>query len=338
MRESTVAASLLIDVVGYLERQGVERAELLRLLAITPTKLYDAQARLPGSVMERLWVVGEQLTGDPDLGLHTAESHNPGALSVFGYLLWSCQTCRDALGRLARYAAFLNNGLRVRVSDEEGGRTVCRFEAEPGLDNYIERSPRQVMEAMATGTVIALRRLSPSPVEPVGISFRHAAPESIREQLRVFGAGLRFGQNETSIVYASRDLGAILLSANAALLSVLEGQLQRMLAGFEANGPVSQRVAAVLARRMGDAPSLNDVASELAMSVRTLQRELQANGVSYRKLIEDVKRDIAVQHLALPGVSVTEVSFMLGFSEPGAFTRAFRRWTGSAPTAYRATV
>jgi AraC-like DNA-binding protein len=80
---------------------------------------------------------------------------------------------------------------------------------------------------------------------------------------------------------------------------------------------------------------LDEVASELGMSERTLQRELRLEKTSFRQLIEDIRKEIAMQHLAQPGASASEAAFLLGFSEPSAFTRAFRRWTGSAPTEFQ---
>src|SRR5262249_23623687 len=97
------------------------------------------------------------------------------------------------------------------------------------------------------------------------------------------------------------------------------------------------RVAQVLADRIkGTVPPLSEVARELAMSDRNLQRALRDDGTSFQKLLDQVRRDLAVRHLSTPGTSATQVGFLLGFSEPSAFHRAFRRWTGKAPSAFRA--
>ena len=82
-------------------------------------------------------------------------------------------------------------------------------------------------------------------------------------------------------------------------------------------------------------PALATVASELAMSERSIQRSLREENTSYRELVDEVRKDLALQHLSRPGTSATDVAFLLGFSEPSAFTRAFRRWTGLPPTQFR---
>lgn len=335
MREATVAASLLIDVVGYLGRCGVPAPDICQALGVSETVLTDPDARLPGSLVERLWAEGERRTGDPSLGLHTADEHNPGALNILGYVLLSCRTAAQALGRLARYAALLNEGLRIEI-ENDGDRTACRFEAVPGLDNYLARSPRQVMEAMAAGVVIVLRRVPTAPVAPLAVSFRHAAPDDVSEHARVFRVVPAFSAARSEVVFRSRDLDTGLLSANPALLQLLEAQASRLLEHLHQHGPVARRIVTMLATRLEDTvPPLAAIAGMLAMSERSVQRELRREGTSYRALVDGVRREIALQQLATPGTSAGQVAFLLGFSEPSAFTRAFRRWTGGSPSAYR---
>lgn len=121
------------------------------------------------------------------------------------------------------------------------------------------------------------------------------------------------------------------------MLEVFEGDARRRLHELAARGGVSGRVLAFLGRRLrGAVPSLAEVASELAMSERSIQRSLTEEQTSYRQLVGDVRKHLAVEHVSRPGTSTTDVTFLLGFSEPSAFTRAFRRWTGTAPTAFRA--
>ena len=93
--------------------------------------------------------------------------------------------------------------------------------------------------------------------------------------------------------------------------------------------------AIVAARLKGEVPSLATVASELAMSERSVQRSLSEDATSYREIVDAVRKDLALSHLSQPGRSATDVAFLLGFSEPSAFTRAFRRWTGSSPSQFK---
>jgi AraC-like DNA-binding protein len=336
MREATISASLLIDFLGYLERQGLSAEPVCRAAKVDRRRLDDPSARVAASAMERLWAAAEQLTGDADLGLHSAESYNPGALSIVGYVILSCRTAGAALACLARYAPLLNEGLQVALTQEQG-TTHCRFGAVDTLDSFLQRTPRQAMETLAAGIVLTLARLATPPPVPLQVSFRHPAPPSIAEHRRLLGPELRFGQAENSVVYPSAALEASLLSADPALLDMFEADARRRLAQLPAQGAISARVQTLLGARLkGEVPSLAAIASELAMSERSIQRSLREEATSYRELVDAVRKDLALLHLARPGTSAADVAFLLGFSEPSAFTRAFRRWTGSSPTRFRA--
>jgi AraC-like DNA-binding protein len=336
MREATLATSLVIDFLGFLERQGHPVADVCRAAGIDASIMQQPNSRVPASFMERLWELAGQLTGDPDVGLHSAESYNPGALSIVGYVILSCRTAGEALNRMTRYAPLLNEGLRVEV-EERKGQTICRFGPAAGIDSFLRRNPRQVMETLAAGTVVTLQRLATGPVDPVGVFFRHGAPASVAEHRRLFGSALRFGHPDDAVVYDSVALRTPLLSADPALLEVFEGDARRRLQALATRDGTSGRVLTYLAARLkGTVPPLSDVASALAMSERSIQRSLSDEETSYRQLVDEVRRSLAIEHLSRPGTSATDVAFLLGFSEPSAFTRAFRRWTGTAPTTFRA--
>lgn len=328
-----------MDLVRHLESRGVAAAAVARAIGFDCSALPSPHDRVPGAVAERLWEAGVKLSGDADLGLHTAENFNPGALDLLGYVLLSCRTGSEALDRLTQYAALLNDGLRVEISRRRAA-TECRFVVVENRDNYLARAPRQAMETMACGTVVTLRRLTSQRLQPLAVTFAHARPASTAEHERIFGPVCRFGADANTVVFPTPELEATLLSANPALLDVFESKARELLAQLEQQKhpqAVSRRVLAVLARRIAVAtPSLEEVAVELAMSVRTLQRELRAERTTFRTLVEDTRRALAMQHLAQPGASASEAAYLLGFSEPSAFTRAFRRWTGVPPTQFRA--
>lgn len=335
MREATLATSLVIDFLGFLERQGHPLADVCRAADVDPAIVNDPNSRVPAAYMERLWRLGEQLTGDADLGLHSAESYNPGALSIVGYVILSCRTAGEALNRLSRYAPLLNEGLHVSVTERDG-QTICRFSAVDGLDSFLHRTPRQVMETLAAGTVVTLKRLATGAVDPVLVTFRHGAPASTAEHQRILGTKIRFGHADDSVVYTTSALETQLISADPALLDVFEGDARRRLELLASRGGVSGRILMLLGGRLkGEVPPLSAIASELAMSERSIQRSLNEEQTSYRQLVDEVRKNLAIEHLSRPGTSATDVAFLLGFSEPSAFTRAFRRWTGTAPTAFR---
>ncbi len=334
MRKATVAVSIVTDMLDYLGRRGVAVDEVSRSIGLDITELATADRRVQGVLVERLWEEAEQRTQDPCLGLHMGESYHPGALDILGYVVMSCRTAGDALDRLARYAAILNDGLRVRVTRERE-MTLCRFDAVDGLDNYLTRAPRHPIEAMCSGLTVTMRHLTGRAIEPRDIAFRHDAPADLGEHRRVFGQDVQFGAVDNCVAFLTADLDATVRSSNPALLEVFERHANAVIDALDPQGPVSRRVVHLLSERMkGVMPTLDEVASELAMSSRSLQRSLRAEGTSYQLLLDDVRRELAVRHLSVRGTSAAQVAFLTGFSEPSAFSRAFRRWTGSTPGAF----
>lgn len=339
MRETTVAASLLIDLLGHLADR-VPREQLCRAAQLDPKLLADPDERVPGSVMERLWRAGEELSGDVDLGLHAAASHHPAALNILGYVILNCGTVGEVAEKLGRYAAILNDGLRVtitRPASPAGEDAICQFEAVEGPDNYLVRAPRHAMETIAAGIVCSMIALTRERILPREVSFRHRAPASVLEHARILGVTPRFGQPHNRVVFRATDWERPVLSAHPSLLAVFERHAQDMLAKLEQHGPVSRRLLQLLAKRLqGASPALPEMASALAMSPRNLQRALRDERTSFQALLDHARRELALRHLATPEGSAAEVAFLLGFADASAFTRAFRRWTGATPGAWRA--
>src|SRR5688572_16250955 len=206
-------------MLGYLERQGHPQAEVAASSRLDLAAITKPDARVPGSTVERLWVEGERLTGDADLGLHMSEAFNPGALDILGYVVLSCRTAHEVLDRLARYAAILNSGLKVHLV-EEGDLTHCRFEILHTVDNYLVRQPRQALEAMAVGLTTTLERLTSHAIAPADVAFGYPAPANTSEHVRVFGSVVRFRARENQLTFRTADLAAAIPSANPMLLEV----------------------------------------------------------------------------------------------------------------------
>lgn len=337
VRETTVAATIVADMYQYLEERGISPAAAAKECAIAIGVPPKPDERVAGSAVERLWTYCVRETGDPLVGLHMAEAYNPGTLDILGYVVLSCSTVGQVLDRLSQYVRVINDGMRVEVVRDP--RTAfCRCSFVEQADNYLLRRPREAMDTMWGGLAREMGRLTSKPLTATEVWFRHAKPpvKEVAEYERAFGAPVRFGASEDRFVIARTHLDEPIRSANPALLQVFERHADDVLARLESHGKPSRRVMEIVAARMkGTVPTLTDVARELAMSERNLQRALRGDGTSFQKLVDELRKDLAISHLANPETSAGQVGFLLGFSEPSAFHRAFRRWTGKAPNAYR---
>jgi AraC-like DNA-binding protein len=336
-RETTLAASVVSDMLQYLADRGIPAGIAMAEAGIDPGFAASVDNRVPGSQVERLWKVAVARTGDPLVGLHMGESYNPGTLDILGYVVLSCRTVGELLEKFARFARILNDGLRVElVRERSTAYCGCTFVAG---NNYLLRAPEQAIDATWAGVARELNRLPVTPVVAQSVWFRRVAPggDELTEYKRVIGAPLKFGATEDRFVLSSGDLAKPIRSANPALLAIFERHAEDALRSIESSNTRANQVARVLAEKLkGKAPNIQEVARDLAMSSRNLQRTLRESGTTYQVLLDEVRRDVAIRHLANPSTSVSQVGFLLGFSEPSAFHRAFRRWTGKSPGEFRA--
>lgn len=327
----TVKAAQAVTV--FAARYGLRPEELLRAADLDPAELADPDRRLPHSSIGRLWSELVARSADPDCGLHMAEWLVPEEyLDLLTYTCRSSPTLGDGYRRAARYFALLNQSVTLRV--EEAGDAVHLIHSPPPYGP----PQRQPVECILTMLLLQGRRALGSPFLPLRVSFAHAAPASTAEHRRIIGAPVRFLAPVSELVLPRNLCEQPQKGSDPRLCAVLLRQTEAELARLPAGqGPLDRTQACVhglLSESMTE-PSLEEVAARLRMSPRSLQRHLHAQGTSLRGVVETVRRDLALHHLAENQLAIGEIAFLLGFSEVSAFYRAFRRWTGRTPASYR---
>lgn len=332
MRSVTVAASLAMDMVAYLRTRGFNADAVCRRAGVDPHLHAHTSERIGGAAMAALWQEAIAESGDPDLPLHTSVAFEPGALDIVGYVMLSSHTAGDAVRRGARLIRLLNDGLALDV-DHAPHRTTIRLRVLAQSDPLFVFTSRHVVEAILVGTVHQLRLLTGQALVPDAVRMTHAEPpQGGSEHARLFGIAPRFSADENAIDLRTGDLDLPLRSANPALLAAFDQHATTALAALDSRASLVGRVNQELVTQMkGEAPTITMVASALAMSARHLQRGLAAEGTTFQVLLDDARRELAVRHLSAPNATVAKVAWLVGFSEPSAFHRAFRRWTGHSP-------
>lgn len=335
MAKTTVAATLAIDMLQYLERHGHQPSEVCFAAGLDPAIFERPDDRIAGSRMAALWEVAVARTGDPLVAVHMAEAFHPAALDILGYVVSTCRTVGDVLACLMRFARLLNDGMRVTVVDN-GTRATIRLDmVESHCRNARHDDSRYVADSMWIGLACQLRRLTTEPIIPIEVSFRHRVPDD-REYRRLLGSPVHFGAEDNQFVLRSADLAHTLPSANPALFALFEQHATTLLESLAWRDTMVARVSRVITTRLkGRVPPIGDVASELAMSARSVQRALQEEGATYQRVLDDVRSELARRYLSNAANSVSQVAFLLGFSEAAAFHRAFKKWTGTTPALAR---
>lgn len=328
--ETGSAALLLRALVEGARAAGVDVPRLLAGIGAAPAMLEDASGWVPASMMARAWHLASELSGDAAFGLHAAESTPPGAYGALEYATMSSSSLVDALRRAVRYYGALGS-LGDPTIVQRGG--LVRI----GLRSRGELSPeaaRHFVEHFFGLLVTRGRLLTGGRMKLLRATFVHAKPASTTEHARIFGAPIEFGARANELIAERHDLALPLRSANPELLEPLERAAATMLERRAEDVVVRTRAVVPEVLRGGE-PGLAAVARRLGVSARTLQRRLGEQGTSFASIVDDVRRELARREVALGKRSFGEIAFLLGFSQASAFDRAFRRWTGSTPSAYR---
>jgi AraC-like DNA-binding protein len=318
-------------LVSGLAALGQAPAPMLARAGIDAATLEDPEASVPMRKVLALVDDAVQVTGDENLGLHLAQAAEPGSFDVHLYAMLSSPTLGDACQCLCRYQRLIHDSTEVRL-DIEDNRATLRHRMPGGV-----AAPRQSIEFLLAAWVRVGRMATGTTWSPEEVRFAHDEPGGSAEHRRFFGSRVCFMAGANALIMPASLLDVACERADVALFGMLDRYAADRLERAPKSASVADRARAALgtALRNGE-PSATYVANRLKMSVRTLNRALASEQTSYRHLLEQLRRDLAMRYLADPRLSVTEVAFLLGFSELSAFHRAFRRWTSVTPSAFRA--
>lgn len=322
----------------HLQASGVDVPGLLRELGLVPASAFDTETALTTSQLARLWHLAEERTGDPDVGLRAVGTVDLRMLNVHARLspyiviqvFATSRNVGEGLRRYGRAYGLTCTEVDMRVEKEKHGAVLAvRMRDE-------EKYPPSLFEHVLGVAARVVAGFAERPTAPGEVLLRHAARPSTAFG-SVFDAKVTFGAPRYGLRFTDAALATPLRTANPNLLAVAESQVEAMLARIGA-GDVVRRVADVVRADLATGNvSVEHVAARLDTSVRTLTRQLKAEGTTYRDVVDDVRRGLAHEHLRVAGLKTADVARLLGFAEPNTFVRAFKRWYGVAPSDYRAT-
>jgi AraC-like DNA-binding protein len=322
-----VASRALVESCRLL---GLDGDALLAAAGIPRGALDDPDARLAAGQADALWRAASLASSDPLLALRAAAATPFGAYRVIDYLGVTAATVGEGLRRVAAYFPLIDPRGRLRVLEEPQGTAIVFTAAAGGaLPAPAEEYTLGVVWSRARHAAVKAPRLAE-------VRFSFARPADAREHARVFGIEPVFGAPAAALVLPRAEWNAPTRMNDPALFALLERHARALAKDAPEGEELAARVREAIAAELpGREPSVAAVARRLATSARTLQRRLGGAGSSFARLVDEVRRERAEGFLRARDVSIAEVSWLLGYSEQSAFTRAFRRWTGRSPTAYR---
>jgi AraC-like DNA-binding protein len=329
LERPTMPATYVVQWVAFLERRGIAAADMLRDTKLDLVALGAPDARVSPLAFVQLLFNSFPLAQDPALGYAFGLELRPTSHGFLGYALLTCDTLRDAIRLGERFSRLRTEAARLRFF-VEGDTAVIELEeavalgplrqfALEGITAAILRIAHSLLGAMPENSEIWVDYPEPSHYE----AWRDRLPP------------VRFNRPANQLRFAAAELERPLVLADANASRIAVAQLERELALFGAGDDTVARVEALMRDPAAGFPDLEASATRLFMSSRTLKRRLRAQGRSFQQLLDDARLARATVLLEDRGVSVEQIASELGYADPANFTRAFKRWTGKAPTAFR---
>lgn len=327
----SISTAFVRAIAEAVERGGSTREALFAGTGIDVQRIHLVDGRFDIHEFAMIQERALDLTRDEALGLHLAEQATEASFGVVGHMMAHAPTVREALSFGLQFQRLVIDEFQLTLR-EAGSIATVEFQ----FARSAERLDRMHAEFFVAAFLRMVRILGSPSAAARAATFEHVRPAHHREYTRIFGGVERFGQRTTSFQFDRVLLDRPQISPHPVLHSLLRGEAERALERVTGGLRLSDQLRQyLLARPPSQIPDLPTAAHDLRISARSLRRRLAAEATSYRALVRATLEASAGHLLRDPTRSIQETARALGFSDAGAFQRAFKRWTGMTPSQYR---
>ncbi len=331
MNDQGMAVSMVYPIVKTLVRKGYDPERFGEFAAFDLALLRDPEARISALELERLMNAAAAYTEDRYFGLSQGQMTDSADMGILGYVMMHSETIAGSLDAYRRFNVILCSGFNIALEEEDQDVVLRLYTQNPAA-----RMSRHCMEDMAGSLYLLMRRFANRPVSLRELRFSHDAPGDIAPYVDFFGIEPQFGCAETCFRIDRAVLDYPVLYSDARLRSSFEAiafeTMERLIRGKKMSDSVFQWL---MQRLPVSFPTLRQTALHFGMSARTLQAKLQEEGASFNGLGASARMELAKSYLSRSEHSVSEIAYLLHYSEPSAFQNAFKKWEGVTPVQFR---
>lgn len=330
MYASTIS-SVALTIAKALDAAGCDSHKLFKQAGLDPEKMRDPNARYAYSAMQRLWRLAVDATKDPCFGLNVIQHWHPTTLHALGYSWMASTTLEEAFERMIRY---------FRIVTTSGSQAIIEESTKTSRFHYLfppnfPPPAHETIDAAFAMIVHMCRTSYGREFHPVRVELERKKPACADRFDDVFRCEIIYGAPESGLILDNDILNKPLPTANTDLARANDGIITEYLAHLD-RSDIAMRVKAKLIEHLpsGHVSEIT-IADTLNVSQRTLQRKLRDQNTSYKQLLDETRKELASQYIGNSQLSISEITFLLGFSEASNFSRAFKRWKGVPPSEYR---
>lgn len=326
----TVSGAWVKGIVELFEGLRLDVPALFRDAGLDISELKNPDVRFSPERISGLWELAIERTGNPDIGLAMPNVPHPASFDSIAYVMMSCPHLLAGLERFLRYMRIVSDAANIEMHEEEGGYGMTVTLESGGHD-----VPRARIEFVLVTILNLCRWLTGRDMHPIAVDFPHPEPLNLKPYQDAFRCPLHFNAKVHQLHFSTADLTAPLPMANPELAAMVDRMAGERLKQLDSKG-VSYKARELIVRRLPDGDPLRaDVAKEMCLSERTLQRRLQEEGTSFNELVDDTRRELADQYLRKSDLTLAQVAYLLGFADQSTFFRACKRWFDTSPGDYR---
>ena len=330
--ERTVAVAAARALMDFALSKGVNRTVLTERSGIEASDLRNDDNRVPFARYVALMKAGQELSNDPAFGLHFGESAE-GMENTFACMMGVFSpTMADTFAHLRAPAD--PDAVDDGHDSESGERLRLTRHGDQVwiVETWNDHVP-ELTESRFARAVCAARRLFPAAEFIKAIQFTHAEPPYRAEYDRIFRMPIEFGSDHNALVTDAAWLGWRAQEPSRHVFEIVKARADTLLQERQESAHSTRHRVETLLTNLMHTPdlSIESVAGRLGMGRHTLLRKLKAEGVTFKQVLDELRHKLAIQYLSENNMAVNETAYLLGFSDPTAFSRAYKRWTGHSP-------
>jgi AraC-like DNA-binding protein len=327
----TVLSNIALAIARAASEYGCDGIALLADAGIDPDDAQEPDSRISVAAHQRLWRLAIDRTDNPCLAIKVGEALPPGAIHGLGLGWLASDTLKSALERLVRFQRLVSTNADIQLTEMND----C-YE----LIGQPKRTPKTFEPASADALMVLTLRLCrlalSESVAPDRLELAHNPGTCLGAYQTYFGCTVVPNAPRYALVFNKALMKQILPGANPLLARINDDAVRDYLARYELADFATQVRRLLIETLTESGSDQAAIARELNVSVRQLQRELQERGLTFKTLVEEVRRELAISYLTEKQKSIGEITYLLGYTEPANFGRSFKKWTGQTPAAFRA--
>lgn len=331
MESSTIAVKYIIEAIEAARQSGADVLRVIDEAGLNLELLHTPGARITSEQYVSVMMGLMRITRDEFLGVGGKRRSPRGSFGMMCHSVIHLPTLRKAVLRAFEFYNILLDDMSLRMYQQDGKAIMTFRIQDPSIDqNHVFTEAVLTMQHRFSSWLIGQR------IPLIEATFSYAAPDHVAEYHKLFHCPLKFNQRRNSIVFNAHYLNYPLMQNERTLAALLRHAPANLFIIQDREQTLTAQIIGMLGKDFTrEFPDFEAVATDLGMAPQTLRRRLKDEGNSYQDIKDNLRRDAAIYYLSKPHLSINEITYMMGFSEPSTFHRAFKKWTGLTPGDYR---